>query len=86
MKIEEACEFSLFFFITNNQGADMSKNDENKDYIFQDDYLIKVKEINDYFEKLSEELKAKGYTDTYYLLGVTYKSFSNEIFNEIKDK
>lgn len=64
----------------------MTKNDKNVDYIFQDEYLIKIKEMNDYFEKLSEELKTKGYINTYYLLGVTYKSFSNEIFNEIKDK
>lgn len=64
----------------------MTKNDKIIDYVFQDEYLIKVKEINDYFEKLSDELKSKGYADTYYLLGVTYKSFSNEIFNEIKDK
>lgn len=64
----------------------MTKNEKNTDYIFQDEYLVKVREINDCFEKLSAELKIKGYIDTHYLLGITYKSFSNEIFNEIKDK
>ncbi len=63
--------------------TDIRKENE---YFFKEEYLQDIKSTNDLFERLASELRKKGYKDTHYLLQVTYHSFCQEIFSEIRNK
>lgn len=51
--------------------------------VFKQPYLDEVKGINEDFERLILKISRRGLTDTGFLLGVAYKSFTNDIEDEV---